>query len=66
MNEAIRQMLTKPGRHYVGNTAFPVTGRHAMVEVTKAGECYQLTPDGKRDGLLRSDGWEDEAIEIYL
>ncbi len=59
VNDHIRAMLTKRGFYVIGDTSVP--GSYCLVEVEEDGTVHQLTPEGKRDGVLSKDGWHDTA-----
>jgi hypothetical protein len=54
--KAIVAIKDKPGRY----TVIGLSGFFG-VEVDERGRVHQLTPQGKRDGLLSDDGWLTEV-----
>lgn len=53
----IDEMLAKPGYYEAANPPMRARGLCVLVEVTQAGVAHQLTPDGRRDGVLSREGW---------
>lgn len=62
MNEAIKKMLQEPGIYAVGSSAN--TSIYFLVEVEANGTAHQLTPLGKRDGILSPNRWKEDAVVL--
>lgn len=59
MNQEIKDMLEEPGIYAI---TVPGAAGFSRVEVTWDGTVYQLTPEGKRDGVLSRTGWHPHAF----
>lgn len=62
----IDEMLSRPGIYEAANAGMELFGVCLRVEVDAAGNAYQLTPDGRRDGLLSRDGWTPDAYAVRV
>lgn len=61
----VAYLKATPGIHAVSTQEVWGLGRYFLVEVEENGTIHKLSsPDGKRDGVLRDDGWEMEALPL--
>lgn len=60
--KVIATIKRTPGTYYVTHPVGLALGVYGAVEVDEDGVVHQLTPEGKRYGVLDDDGWWPDVM----